>query len=59
MTLLTMGRGSGSYSRVVMIIATARRKRTIIDHFEPDRIYDQLQHEWRDDQDQHRSVDER
>ena len=30
-----------------------------MDHPEPDRVDDQRQHEWRDDQDQHGSVDER
>jgi len=49
----------GILFRVAMKIATARRARTTIDHFEPDRINDQLQHEWRDDQDQQESVDER
>jgi hypothetical protein len=42
-----------------MKIAAARRARTIIDHPEPDRVDDQRQHEWRDDQEQHGSVDER
>jgi hypothetical protein len=42
-----------------MKISAARRARTIIDHPEPDRVDDQRQHEWRDDQDHHGSVDER
>lgn len=49
----------GILFRVAMKIATARRTRTTIDYFEPDRINDQLQHEWRDDQDQQGCVDER
>ena len=42
-----------------MKIAAARRRRTIIDHAEPDRAYDQRQHEWRDNYDQRGSVHER
>jgi hypothetical protein len=41
-----------------MKIAAARRKRVVMDHAEPDRVYDQRQHEWRG-HDQRGSVHER
>jgi hypothetical protein len=42
-----------------MKIAAARRRRIVMDHTEPDRVYDQRQHEWRDNYDQRGSVHER
>ena len=42
-----------------MKIAAARRRRIVMDHAEPDRVYDQRQHEWRDNHDQRGSVHER
>ena len=42
-----------------MKIAAARRRRIVTDHAEPDGVYDQRQHEWRDNHDQLGSVHER
>ena len=45
---------------VIMKIAAARHaSRIVMDHAEPDRVYDQRQHEWRDNHDQRGSVHER
>ena len=41
-----------------MKIAAARRRRIVMDHAKPDRVYDQRQHEWRDNHDQRASVHE-
>jgi hypothetical protein len=47
----------GILSRIVMTIAAARRARVVFNHPESDRIDDQCQDEWRDDQDEYGSVD--
>jgi hypothetical protein len=54
--LLTLALGlavAGILSRLALKIATARRRRIIIDHRGSNRIDDQHQFEWRDDQSQH------
>ena len=48
----------GTLSRVVVKIAAERRAPTMINHPEPETVHDQRQHDGRDDQDQHQSVDE-
>jgi hypothetical protein len=48
----------GILSRVFIKIAAAHRARTMINHPESERVDDQRQHEWRDDQEQHVSVGE-
>jgi hypothetical protein len=49
----------GILSRIVMTIGAARRARVIFNHPESDRIDDQCQDEWRDDQDEYGSGDGR
>jgi hypothetical protein len=49
----------GMLCMVVVKNVAGRRARTIIDHRELDRTDDQRQHDWRGDQDQRGSIDER
>jgi hypothetical protein len=49
----------GILSRIVMTIAAARRARVVFNHPESDRVDNQGQDEWRDDQDEYGSVDGR
>ena len=49
----------GILSRIVMTIAAARRARVVFNHPESDRVDNQSQDEWRDDQDEYGSVDGR
>ena len=49
----------GILSRIVMRIAAARRARVVFNHPESDRVDNQGQDEWRDDQDEYGSVDGR
>jgi hypothetical protein len=49
----------GILSRIVMTIAAARRARVVFNHSESDRVDNQGQDEWRDDQDEYGSVDGR
>jgi hypothetical protein len=49
----------GILSRIVMTIAAARRARVVFNHPESDRVDNQGQDEWRDNQDECASVDRR